>query len=217
LDGSGGAGDKVTNLRPFGRDSDARHLLVGGADVGFKVLPLLRRNALVRDSVRETKGKLKMSSAQLQPGLIQATQFTVGGYQFGITYETTSRTGTPQFSFTYQAQTWNFVGKEIHVEQTKLGRLVTVSLSSKTNQVIGFLGNNPGNQGLFGNDTESQDELIERLTLLVPTVNLAPDQMRSPVQILAIFSVRLRTGATLGQSQYAMPLSLYGTASKHVF
>jgi hypothetical protein len=171
----------------------------------------------VRQTVRETKGKLKMSSAQPQPGLNQATQFTVGGYQFGITYETTSLTGTPQFSFTYQAQTLNFVGKEIHVEQTKLGRLVTVPLSSKTNQVIGFLGNNPGNQGLFGNDTESQDEIIEQLTLLVPTVNLAPDQMKSPVQILAIFSVRLRTGIALGQSQYSMPLSLYGTASKHDF
>jgi hypothetical protein len=48
LDGSGGAGDKVIDLRPFGRDGNARHLLVGGADVGFKVPPLLRRDELVR-------------------------------------------------------------------------------------------------------------------------------------------------------------------------
>ena len=150
----------------------------------------------------------------LQPGFMQANQFSVGGYQFGITYETTSITGTPRCSFTYQEQRLDFVGKEIQVEQTQLGQLVTVRLSSKTNQVVGFFGNNPGNQGLFGNKIESQDEVIERLTLLIPTVNLAPDQVKSPVQILAIFSVRSRTGKTLGQSQYCMPLSLYGTASK---
>ncbi|MEZ4730017.1 MAG: hypothetical protein R3E79_23045 [Caldilineaceae bacterium] len=145
---------------------------------------------------------------------MQANQFSVGGYQFGITYATTSITGAPHFSFTYQEQTLDFVGKEIHVEQTQLGQLVTVCLSNKTNQVAAFYGNNPGNQGLFGNRTAREGEVIERLTLLVPTVNLAPDQRENPVQILAIFSVRPRTGKPLGPSQYCMPLSLYGTASQ---
>lgn len=155
-----------------------------------------------------------MTSLQSQPGFRQANHFSVGGYQFGVTYATTSIIGTPRFAFTYQDQTVDFAGEEIRVEQTQPGQLVTVDLNSKTSQVVAYYGNNPGNQGLFGNRTGRQGEVIERLTLLVPTVNLAPDQRENPVQILAIFSVRPRTGKPLGPSQYCMPLSLYGSASK---
>jgi hypothetical protein len=155
-----------------------------------------------------------MTSVQAQPVLVQPNQFSVGGYKFGITYETTSITGTPRLSFTSQGQTLNFIGKEIQVEQTQLGQIVTVNLGSKANQVVGFYGNNPGNQGLIGDNSVSQDGIVESLTLLVPTVNLSPNNLTSPVQMLAIFSLRSRTVKIADQTQYYMPLSLYGTASK---
>lgn len=154
-----------------------------------------------------------MTSVQSQPTIVQPNQFIVGGHKFGITYETTSITGTPSLSFTSQGETVNFADKEIKVEQTQLGQMVTVNLSSKANQVVALYGNNPGNQAPIRSDSATQDS-IESLTLLVPTVNLSEQDLTNPVQILAIFSLRSRNVKILDQTQYYMPLSLYGTASK---
>jgi hypothetical protein len=167
-----------------------------------------------------------MTSAQSRPIVIQPNQFIAGGYNIGITYETTSLTGTPRLSYTRQGQTVTFTGEEIQTEQTQLGQMVTVNLSGKFNQIAGFYGNNPGSQGLIGINLDNQDsdsiaqkpdETIERLTLLVPLINLPQSSLEGPVQMQAIFSLLWRTTKAPDQLQYYMPLYLYGTAKRVEF
>ncbi|WP_019500701.1 hypothetical protein [Pseudanabaena sp. PCC 6802] len=133
-----------------------------------------------------------MTSVQAQPVLVQPNQFILSGYGIGVTYETTSFTGTPRFSFTRGSQTLNFVGEEIHVEQTQLGQMVTVNLS--------------GNQKAVGT--------VETLTLLVPAITVPATTKSAPMNTIAIFSTRSTLVKTVGQSQTYMSVSLSGTANQ---
>jgi hypothetical protein len=132
-----------------------------------------------------------MTSIQPQPVLIQPNQFILSSYDIGITYETTSLTGTPRFSYTRHGQTLNFAGEEIQTEQTQLGQMVTVNLH--------------GNLKATG--------ATETLTLLIPAIAVAGNAKSAPIQTLAIFSLRSSQVKILGQSQNYMTLYLAGTAS----
>jgi hypothetical protein len=133
-----------------------------------------------------------MTSIQSQPSLVKPNQFILGGYDIEISYETTSFTGTPRFSLTRQGQTLNFSGEEIQTEHTQLGHMVTVSLSSSLKAT----------------------ETIETLTLLVPTVSLLSATKTSPIQTVAIFSLRSPQIKIAGQSQTYMTVYLSGTANQ---
>ena len=126
-----------------------------------------------------------------QPILIQPNLFELGGYNTQISYSTTSITGVPQLTYSNQAQTLSFSGSEIQTEQTQLGQIVTVSLSS--NLAIGN---------------------FESLSLLIPTVSLPLDSKQGSIQTIAVFSLREPLVKQSGQSQTYMTLCLSGTAQQ---
>ena len=53
-----------------------------------------------------------MQSVKSQSTLVKPNQFLLEGYDIEISYETTSFTGTPRFSLTYQGQTLSFAGED---------------------------------------------------------------------------------------------------------
>lgn len=112
-----------------------------------------------------------------QPILIQANLFDLGGYNTQISYSTTSITGVPQLTYTNRGQTLSFSGSEIQTEQTQLGQIVTVSLSSNL---------------AFGN--------FESLSLLIPTISLPLDSKQGSIQTIAVFSLRKPLVKQSGQS-----------------
>lgn len=129
-------------------------------------------------------------SQQPALGRLEPNLFELQGYDIQITYSTTSFTGAPQFSVTDRGESRNFSGSEIQVEDTGVGRIVTVML--KTNQA---------------------DEGFESLSLLVPTVELPPESLEAAIQTLAILSRRLVFVAPgAGQLQTYKTLNLSGTA-----
>lgn len=132
-----------------------------------------------------------MTSAQVQP-VLEPNQFLLSGDGIRISYETTSFTSTPRFSIIRGSQTLNFVGEEIHAEQTQLGRMVTVNLS--------------GNQKAVGT--------VETLTLLVPAITVPATTKSAPMQAIAIFSTRSTLVKTPGQSQTYMSVNVSGTANQ---
>ncbi len=133
-----------------------------------------------------------MTSLQSQPVLVQPNQFLLGGYDIGISYETTSFTGTPRFSFTRQGQTLNFSGEEIQAENTQLGQMVTVRLS----------------------DNQKAVSTVETLTLLIPEIAVLSTTKTAPMQTIAIFSLRSPQVKLAGQSQTFMTVNLSGTANQ---
>lgn len=123
----------------------------------------------------------------LEPNL-----FELQGYDsLQITYSTTSITGQPQLNVTIPGQSSrNFTGSEIQVEDTGVGRIVTVML--RTNQA---------------------DEGFESLTLLLPSVQMASQSDVVPLQTLVILSRRFVFVAPgTRQLQTYNPVSLAGTA-----
>lgn len=126
-----------------------------------------------------------------QPILIQPNLFELEGYNTQISYSTTSITGVPQLTYSNQAQTLSFSGSEIQTEQTQLGQIVTVSLSS--NLAIGN---------------------FESLSLLIPTVSLPLDSKQGSIQTIAVFSLRKPLVKHSSQSQTYMTLCLSGTAQQ---
>lgn len=125
-----------------------------------------------------------------QPIIVQPNVFELGGYNTQISYSTTSSTGVPELIYTNRGETLNFRGEQIRTEQTQLGQMVTVNLSSSL-------------QGISP---------VESLSLLIPMVNLPADNRQGSIQMIAIFS--LRSPAIPGQSQNYMTLCLSGTASQ---
>jgi hypothetical protein len=134
-----------------------------------------------------------MTSVQPQPVLVQPNQFLLRGHDIEISYETTSFTGTPRFSLTRQGQTLNFSGREIQVENTQLGQIVTVQLS--------------GNQKAAANT-------VETLSLLIPAISVPATTKTAPIQTIAIFSLRSSQVKIAGQSQTFMTVALSGTANQ---
>ncbi len=133
-----------------------------------------------------------MTSVQAQPVLVQPNQFLLKGYDIEISYETTSFTGTPRFLFTRQGQTLNFSGKEIQVENTQLGQIVTVQLSSN----------------------QKAANTSETLSLLIPAISVPATTKTAPIQTIAIFSQRSPQVKIAGQSQMYMTVNLSGTANQ---
>jgi hypothetical protein len=133
-----------------------------------------------------------MTSVQSQPVLVQPNQFLLAGYGIEISYETTSFTGTPRFSFTRQGQTLNFSGGEIQAENTQLSQMVTVHLN--------------GNQ--------KAANTVETVTLLIPTISVLSTTRTAPMQTIAIFSLRSPQVKIAGQSQTFMTVNLSGTANQ---
>lgn len=123
--------------------------------------------------------------------LVQPNVFELGGYNTQISYSTTSFTGIPQLTYTNRGQTLSFSGAEIQTEQTQLGQIVTVSLSS--NLAIGN---------------------FESLSLLIPTISLPLDSKQGSIQTIAVFSLRSPLVKQSGQSQSYMTLCLFGTAQQ---
>ncbi len=133
-----------------------------------------------------------MQSAKPQSTLIQPNQFLLKGYDIEISYETTSFTGTPRLSLTRQDQTLNFTGEEIKAERSQLGQMITVNLDDNLRTV----------------------DIVETLTLLIPTINVLSTTKTAPIQTLAIFNRQLRQIKTAGQSQTYMTVYLSGTANQ---
>jgi hypothetical protein len=130
-----------------------------------------------------------MTSAQ--PIVVQPNVFQLQGYNTEISYSG-SITGAPQLTYTNRGQTLRFSGSQILTEQTQLGQMVTVSLSS--NLALGD---------------------FESLTLLIPAINLPPDSRESSIQTIAIFNRLPRVKS--GQAQTYMTLCLSGTAQQVFF
>lgn len=98
------------------------------------------------------------SAEQLEP-----TRYHLQGYDTEITYETTSFTGEPRFNFVNSVENRQFSGDEIQVEDTGVGRIVTVMLKNN-----------------------AADEGFESVSLLVPVVQLTGEQQTVPIQTLAL-------------------------------
>ena len=133
-----------------------------------------------------------MQSAKPQSTLIQPNQFLLEGYDIELSYETTSFTGTPRLSLTRQGQTLNFTGEEIKAKRSQLGQMITVNLDDNLRTV----------------------DIVETLTLLIPTINVLSTTKTAPIQTLAIFNRQLRQVKTAGQSQTYMMVYLSGTANQ---
>jgi hypothetical protein len=159
-----------------------------------------------------------MTSVQLKP-LVEPNQYFLQGYDIGISYETTSFTGTPRFSYTRQGQTLNFVGEEIQTEQTQLGLLATVNLSGTMKATVAgekiqaeqTQANLMGTVDLSG--TLKATGATETLTLLIPTIMVNPFTP-SPIQTIAIFNLQSPPIKIPGQSQTYMTVYLSGTANQ---
>ena len=126
-----------------------------------------------------------VDTKQLEPN-----QFTLEGYDTQITFSTSSIKGVPQFSFSDRGETRNFSGNEIRLEDTGVGRMVTVQLQ-----------NNAADQG------------FEHLTLFLPKVRLSEETKSVTIHTLAIRNrevVFVAPGAR--QLQTYDPISLSGTA-----
>jgi hypothetical protein len=134
-----------------------------------------------------------MISTQLT--LVQPNVFQLRGYNTQISYATTSFASIPEFTYVNEQETLSFRGSEIQVEQTQLGEMVTVNLSR---------------------DRDSAGN-IKTLTLLIPQVHLPADSPESPMQTIAVFSLRSQTEKLPGQSQNYMTICLSGTASQIEF
>lgn len=124
--------------------------------------------------------------------LVQPNVFELGGYNTQISYSTTSFTGVPQLTYTNRGQTLSFSGAEIQTEQTQLGQIMTVSLSS--NLAIGN---------------------FESLSLLIPTISLPLDSKQGSIQTIAVFNLRSPLVKHSGQSHYMT--CLCGTAQQVEF
>lgn len=132
----------------------------------------------------------ELSSVQIEP-----TQFQLQGFDTEITYETTSFTGEPRFTFTNPVESRQFSGDEIQVEDTGVGKIVTVKL--KNNEA---------------------DEGFESVSLLVPVVRLTKEQQTVQIQTLAI-QKRLLIFVARGARQLETYNSIFlsGTAEFVVF
>jgi hypothetical protein len=58
----------------------------------------------------------------------QPNEFELHDHEIKITYFTTGITGQPSFTYHDQNQTLNFTGQEITVEETAIGKLVSVTI-----------------------------------------------------------------------------------------
>lgn len=160
-----------------------------------------------------------MASVQSQSILVQPNQFFLKGYDIGISYETTSFTSTPRFSYTRQGQTLNFVGEEIQTEQTQLGLMVTVNLSGtlKATGASEKIQTEQTQAGLVGtvdlSGTLKATGATETLTLLIPTI-MVHKFTPVPIQTIAIFKLQSPLAKTPGQSQTYMTVYLTGTANQ---
>jgi hypothetical protein len=63
-------------------------------------------------------------------GLSQANTFELSGKSIHVSYSSTSFTGVPLFSYRDDRLSRSFSGEEIHVEDTDVGQLVTVTLEA---------------------------------------------------------------------------------------
>ncbi|KAF3889396.1 MULTISPECIES: hypothetical protein [Nostocales] len=137
-----------------------------------------------------------ITTQETTPSTLEPNLFELQGYDLQVTYSTSSFTGEPLFTFTTHNQNLNFSGSEIQVEDTKLGRIVTVML--KNNLV---------------------DEGFESLTLLLPMVFLAEGSRTSTIQTEVIFSKKpgFVVPTPTGQLQTYQTLSVFGTAQRVEF
>jgi hypothetical protein len=62
--------------------------------------------------------------------LSQANTFELSGKSIHVSYSSTSFTGVPLFSYRDDRLSRSFSGEEIHVEDTDVGQLVTVTLEA---------------------------------------------------------------------------------------
>ncbi len=119
----------------------------------------------------------------------QANLFELQGYDIQITYSTTSLIGEPQFNYSDRVESRNFTGDEIVVEETALGKMVSVQLKNN-----------------------AADEGLESVTLLIPVIQMEGLQSVD-IQTLAILSkqaVFVAPGS--GQLQQYNSVCLSGTA-----
>jgi hypothetical protein len=134
---------------------------------------------------------LRKTTHYLEPNF-----FELQGCNTWITYSTTSQMGVPHFSYSQPDQYRTFSGSDLQLEDTEMGRMVTVLL--KDNQ-----------------DREG----FESLSLLLPTVYLVSQSQSFPIQTLAI-SRRRSPYVNLAiptQIQTYDVLHLFGTAKRVTF
>jgi hypothetical protein len=104
-----------------------------------------------------------------RPAREQPNHFVLSGGEMMINYGSTSETGRPVFSYQGPHGDRNFEGDEIEVaDGGSLGQLVTVLVAQRP------------------------DADVTRLTLLLPEINLLPDEP-TPLTTLAILTTHLTT------------------------
>jgi hypothetical protein len=109
------------------------------------------------------------------------------GYNTEISYAKSS-SGRSQLIYKNRGETRSFGPNELHIEPTQMGQLVTVQLTK-----------------------DPASEMLEALTLIVPSINLGGTFLKSDLQTNAIFT---QTTKKKGQAQIYMMLCLMGTAEQ---
>ena len=157
---------------------------------GYRVTIEGRQQLLVYRT--DTSGSQFRLEPAVSPSNLQANLFELQGYDTQITYSSTSITGVPQLSYLKGETSRTFSGvEEIQLAETGLGQSVTVLLQNG-----------------------AADEPIESLTLLLPIVQLSPQQQPLSIVTIGILSRRavFVNPTTPAQLQTYDTLSLYGTA-----
>ncbi len=164
----------------------AIQLLAASAGAAATILlPTFSQTNVAVAAKTETKDTNKQANKPVEPNL-----YELQGYATQIVYSTTGNRGVPQLTYFDREQERTFSGEEIQVEETGLGRSVTVLL-----------------------ENGAADAPIESLTLLLPVVQLATKR-ELPIQTLAILSRRavfVNLDAPLQLQNYDT-ISLFGTA-----
>lgn len=93
-----------------------------------------------------------------EPITVIPNSFQLHGYDIGVSYDTTSATGDPRFTYTRRGETLSFRGEQIRVSRTPLGEMVTVDLE------------------------------VEMFTLVIPAMKLSATTRKGEMETIAMLS-----------------------------
>jgi len=123
-------------------------------------------------------------------GFTQANLFELSGGAIHVTYSTTSLLGGPLFSYRDNRLSLSFRGEDIHLEDTALGQVVTVTLET------------------------SPDVRTVAFSLIVPMVTVMPQSSGTQIKVLGITTTAPTTiaGPPPGPQLLYSAVYLRGTA-----
>ena len=125
----------------------------------------------------------------------EPNDFELQGDDTRIHYTTTSFAGVPQFLYETRDQSLNFSGEDIHLLETEIGKLATVTVE------------------------HVPDYRTITLTLLVPAINLQGEESSIETEVIVTTHHTTVAGqeGVEGQVQTYQTMTLQGTARESVF